>query len=522
MRDTKISPARPSVIFPLPPMSSSSELSSSYEKPVKAKRDRSPVRKSKTAIIDSNFNSIVFRLLLDLSNPHTIWLMANVCKHWRWMIKTFMGPQLLVKCTAWINYKRGYTQISIFYNLYQCKLICLDHFEFLRTRSGLTTSDFRGTCLSPFACSASKDRPVRNWRKHLEWVEVVKTKKKGVEIEYLLEMITRINPCYSVLKHILLKVASNSKLQSDKLITLHDMFNYSIPAKLIEAYYKKIATRMTENEFARHRMVGYDASHLDYFLAIRSIVQPLFPYEYMRALRSILRNTNQNHPDIDRIITAILESHALSTGESRFVWLSELASNYTYNLSAAELDRFVPVLEEYCLAASLAPITPSKIVIHSHQLMYCIFGRPKNIWAPRLFLWFLSDPKWFDRRAAVQFLSHLRKDNQVIPWILDSLGPYLCTLEANERFEAEQNLASFIHRMMDAGTWANNQRWERTEAIVRKFVSIAEPTSLRKWIGLIYYPHAVPRTFLNYDYHLESTDPDIIRYNFLKMRSTVK
>jgi len=435
------------------------------------------------------------------------------------MIKIFLGPRLTSVCEAWCDEKMRYGQVSIFYNFYQYKFISLENYEFLRNKAKFTRDDFHGTCLSPFAVSASKVRTTRCWMEHDDWVELIKMRRDESEIVDLLPPIMAIYPCYSTLKHILLKVASNAKLKGDSLIPLHVMFNYRIPAKLIAAYYERLVKHRPKNVFASFPKIYYGMEDLDYLVAIRPIIQPLFPQHYIWALRTIIWS-NLSHVGIDRVITTILESHELFFGKARFCWLFEFASIYRSGLSDAQLDRFLPVFNEYC-ASSLNPGSPSKIVIRSHQLMLCLFKSQHNFWAPKFFLWFLSDSCWFDRRSRYHLISYLRKTLTVIPWIFDSLSPYLCELDANERFVAEQNLAIFIRRIMDAGTWANNVRWERTDEIVKKFLTIVNPASSRKLVGLIYYPHAVSRAFLNFDYDLESADPDVIRYNFLKMRSTM-
>jgi len=502
-------------------MSSRGESLSSYEEPPRVKRDRSPIRKTKSKIVESNFDTVVFRCLLEYCNPYFIWVMANICKHWRLMIKTFLGPRLTSVCKAWRIHRLSYAQVSIFYNFYQYKFISLDSYEILREENGFARADFYGTCLAPYAISVNKSRCGENTLDHADWIELIKTRKTGVEVKRLLGEILSVYPSYSTLKHILLKVAANTKLNGDKLIPLHVMFTYHIPAKLIEAYYKKLVKHRTENVFASHRMVGYGMEDLDYFVAIRSVVQPLFPQQYMRALRTVILNTPVGHSDIDRNITVILESHDLFAGEtSRFVWLSEFAVNYKSNLSDAQLERFMPVFNDYCAVTSSNPATQLKIVIHSHQLMLCMFKSQHNFWAPKFFLWFLSDSNWFGRRCRFQLLAYLRDNPTVIPWIFDSIGPYLRTLRGCEQRAAEQNLAVFIRHMMDAETWMDKLRWENTERIVKKFFTVVDPISLRKLVGLIYYPHAPPSAFLIVDCDLASTDPDVIRYNFLKILST--
>jgi len=355
---------------------------------------------------------------------------------------------------------------------------------------------------------------------HIDWIETVKSRKAG-EPTPLLPHIFALHPSYLILKHVLLKVAFNSKLESDKLITLHDMLNYRIPADLIKLYYDKIKERLPNNEFATCRVIGFDGNWLDYLLAGQSVLQTSFPREYIRAFANLIQNSSREDAHIDRAIAALLKVYESTSSEVKFTWLPTFAYYYKSNLSDAQLSRLLPIFNDYWLAVELRQIAPLKIVLCSHQLMLLMFTTPNNSWAPRYFLWFLSDLAWFKRRSnQFKLLNYLRDDAVAIPWILGSLKSYLPTL--GDRLVSEKNLARFFRRMMNKDTWLSRTRWNLSEDIIKGFLAIVTPGSQRKLVGFIFYPHSVSRAFLNYDYDYESTDIDVIKYNFLKMRLTVQ
>jgi len=488
------------------------------------KRDRSPLRYNKPQFTESNFDPDIFKQLLRFCTPHTIFALANTCKHWRWMIKVNIGGErLTAMCENWGVNSLRYTIVAMQYNFYEHGLISLENYEFLRGRVGFRPSDFRGTCLSPLGVTADRSRLEKNAMIHVPWVRLAKSRKAGDSVPNVIGQVISLQPSYSMLKHILLKFASNPKLESHKLITLHEMIGTKIPASLIKLYYEEIGKRIVDcNVFATHNRYAVTGAYLDYLLAAQPVLQSLFPREYIRLLANILLYSVKEEAHVDKTITEFLKVYENLLPKDKFSWLPAFCTSYKSNLSDAQVSRLLPAFNDYWVCVELRQIPIFKTPLCSHQLMLLMLKSTNNAWAPRYFLWLLSDREWYNGRAlTARLLKYLRTDSVTIPWILGSLTSYLPILQASERSEAEQNLADFFRRMMDKNTWRDESCWRSDDGIIKKFLDTATPGSQRSLVGYMYYPGAVSRMFLNYDFDYESTDPNVVKYNFLKMRASV-
>lgn len=486
------------------------------------KRDKSPVRKATPKFADSGFDSVVFECLLPHCNAYLIWFMINVCRHWRYMVKVKLGTQLEEICDRWCRPRRQYGRVSVFYNFYYLKMISLGCYERLRAKIGFAPQDFKGTCLAPFGVSSLKIRD-RSFMKHAKWINRLKSRKSRDEKEHK-QLTLTLHYCisfqlnFSTLKHILLKVANNSALEGDKIITLQMMTKERIPAKLIQIYFAALNKRNPNNMFAAHRRRGFSNDHLPYFRAARAILLPLFPQFYMFVITTMIRNTPTENVGFDEILTELLSAHEADTrqGFYRFDWLHIFVQHDKLSkLTEMQLSRFLPVIKNY-MELQRAAGYPSSIKIESNILMALIFQNAIPD-AAILLLWMISDPQWKHRNRAV-ITSFLRKSNSLGPTI-EALQPYLIQFrQVNQDYTLK--VAEFLRFMMDEKTWKSRKRWEIGD-VVEKLLAVAHPDSLRALIGLIYYPHRTPAKFLVHDFDLQSQDPLVVRYNFLKMQSAI-
>jgi len=437
------------------------------------------------------------------------------------MVKVKLGSQLESVCDRWCRSKREYLMVSIFYNFYYFKMISLECYERLRAKVGFAPQDFNGTCLAPFGVSSSKNRD-RSWVRHTKWIRLTKSRKpldskQSDKFDPLAECRS-VQLNFSTLKHLLLKAANNSAIQIDTFVTLQLMVEDRIPAKLIRIYYDALNKRNPKNVFATHGRHGFGSGKLPYFKASRAILLPLFPEFYMFAIVTMIVNNSKGKASVDEIITELLSAHEADTrtGLDRFDWLHRLVErDQISELTEMQLSRFLPVIKNY-VELQRAADYPTPIKIESNILMVLIFQNAIPD-AAILLLWMISDPQWkFQNRAILT--SFLRKSNSLGPTI-EALQPYLIR---RRRVGQDYTLkvAEFLRFMMDARTWKSGKRWEITDT-VEKLLAVAPGDKLRALIGFIYYPHPTPAKFLVHDFDLQSQDPLVVRYNFLKMQSAI-
>lgn len=485
------------------------------------KRDKSPVRKAKPKFADSGFDSVVFECLLPHCDAYLVWLMINVCRHWRYMVKVKLGAGLEKVCDRWCRSKREYGMVSIFYNFYYFKMISLECYERLRAKVGFAPQDFNGTCLAPFGVSSSKNRD-RSWVRHTKWIRLMKSRKpldskQSDKFDPLAECRS-VQLNFSTLKHLLLKAANNSAIQIDTFVTLQLMVEDRIPAKLIRIYYDALNKRNPKNVFATHGRHGFGSGKLPYFKASRAILLPLFPEFYMFAIVTMIANNSKGKASVDEIITELLSAHEADTrtGLDRFDWLHRLVErDQISKLTEPQLLRFLPVIQDYMVLQKTASC-PTPITIESGAFMLLIF-RNAILDAAILLVWMISDTQW-KHWDIVAFITFLRKSGSLRS-IIEALQPFLIRCrQVNQDRTVE--VAQFLRFMMDAKTWTDDGRWEISD-VVETLLEVANPNSLRALIGLIYYPHRTPAKFLVHDFDLQSQDPLVVRYNFLKVRSAI-
>jgi hypothetical protein len=447
--------------------------------------------------------------------------MINVCRHWRYMVKVKLGTRLEEVCDRWCRSRLEYGRVSVFYNFYYLKMISLECYERLRAKVGFVPQDFKGTCLAPFGVSSLKIRE-RSFKKHTKWISRLKSRKPLDEKEYgnlhILFHCLSYQLNFSTFKHVLLKVANNSAFEGDKLITLQAMVENRLPAKLIQTYYAALNKRNPKNVFVTHNRHGFSNSHLPYFRAARAILFPLLPKFYMFAITTMVRNTPKEKVDFDEILTELLSAHEADTREGfdRFDWLRIFVEHDKLSkLTEMQLSRFLPVIKDY-MALQRAADYPTSINIESNVLMLLILQNAIPD-AAILLLWMISVPQWKQRNLS-GLITFLRKSNSLGSTV-ETLQPYLIRCRRVNQ-DHTLKIAEFLRFMMDAKTWKNGIRWE-IDSVVEKLLAAVHPDSLRALIGLIYYPHRTPAKFLVHDFDLQSQDPLVVRYNFLKMRSAI-
>lgn len=490
-------------------MSSSFEDVSDEIQVRRPKRDKSPVRKRKIPTSDSGFNSAAFELVLRHSDVRCIWVMANVCKHWRNMIKTELSSDLEKLCLRWIVSK-SYNLVSIFYNFYYLELLSLRSFEFLRNMVGFCPWDFQRTCLAPWATSAAKKTTQRSFCNHPAWVEFLKSRKpKGTH--NILECCLQLNLNYSTLKFVLLKVANNSKIQGSELITLKDMVRRRLPASLIQVYYNALLKNLKVFDFANYHHCKFSADYLPYFEAAGPILKKLFPRFYAEALLTVIESVPAFHPTIEIVISQLVRWwNSPQPPTNPWTGLdSVMLPGIVKKLTLEQLSRFLPILINYINVPNPVPIA-----ISSQRLLHTfLLTSPEE--AATYFVWTLFSPYWKDLPKH-KLGMYLRGNRGALNCVVDKAHRYF--EGSSLRQEMVRKFAKFLHDLIFSEKYATTEDLWQLDDVVERFLKPVVSTSAPKLIGAIYYPNPAPARLLTYPFDFESKDPGVIAYNFLKER----
>ena len=420
-----------------------------------------------------------------------------------------------------------YPKLGIFYNFYDCKFISLQQYDALRTELGVTLGNLKGTYLYLLDTSSKTNRPKSNPPGVKGYLNYFKTPATDNLPNYQLHRELLIyEPCQKLLKSMLIKLAKNTFRETEVHLPLHYMLEFYFPAHLISSFYKQLNVKRPNNNFGiPDKSLNLEPNHLPYLLSIEDVLRPLFPQSYIFSLVKILLRTPYISSQINVIVAKIVEVHNSFPLDSpeKFKWFEYFTETYRSHLAETQLEFVLEVFAEYM---QVHGPTPKPLHPISHQMMIVIARAERICWRAAFFIWFVHDDLWVHRENNTRILAHLRRGNlhcALFPFdVIVEMQNYLRKIPKKMRVLYQISVAKFLATITAPEYWDSKTPWQdsRSYEFVKQFLvcvaKLGDPDDIRKCVGIIYYPREPPQEFLTLVCDLQSKDPDVIRYNYLK------